>query len=409
MNEEEIINAKNLFKIFGDKPDIAIKLIKEGYSKEEILSKTKQVVAVKEVNFTLKKGEIFVLMGLSGSGKSTLLRCINRLIQPEAGNVYLNYNNKTVTITNIEEKELLEIRKNYISMIFQHFALFPWRTVIQNVKFGMEVQGVEKEIALKKSQQVLELVGLKEWGESMPSELSGGMKQRVGLARALATDAPILLMDEPFSALDPLIKVKMQDELLKLQNKLKKSIIFVTHDLDEALKLGDRIAIMEKGKIVQIGNPEIIITYPKTEYVARFVQHADVSNVLTAKYVARDITNYNIEESKNNIKISLDEDDMLEINLDNCENISRIKYNNKIFKIKELKTIEDISNKKNKYIYMVSGKVPIKLIMQAQIKSKLPIILISKKKEVIGLIREENIFEKLLKPESRSISKNIDL
>jgi glycine betaine/proline transport system ATP-binding protein len=397
MSDEEMIRTNNLFKIFGNEPDKAIDLIKKGYSKKEILSKIKQVVAIKEINFTLNKGEIFVLMGLSGSGKSTLLRCINRLVQPTVGNVYLNFENKTIDITNIDRLNLLKIRKDYISMIFQHFALLPWRTVIQNVKFGMEIKGIEKELSLSKSQEMLNLVGLKEWANSMPSELSGGMKQRVGLARALATEAPILLMDEPFSALDPLIKVKMQDELLKLQNSLKKSIIFVTHDLDEALKLGDKIAIMENGQIVQIGNPEMIITNPKTEYVAKFVEHADVSNVLTAKSVAMDISNFNVEKSINYMKVIIDENNIIEIYFNDSNDISKIKYNNNSFKVKKLNKInEDINEDSNKYIYVVNDKIPIKLIMEARIKSKLPIILLEKN-EIKGLIREEDIIEKLLK------------
>ncbi len=399
MKDEEMISTENLFKIFGDKPDKALGLIKEGYSKEEILNKTRQVVAVKGINFILNKGEIFVLMGLSGSGKSTLLRCINRLIKPTAGNVYLNYEEKIVDITNIKKDELLKIRKKYISMIFQHFALFPWRTVLQNVVFGMEIQGVEKNTAFSRAEEVLDLVGLKEWGESMPSELSGGMQQRVGLARALATEAPVLLMDEPFSALDPLIKVKMQDELIKLQNKFKKSVIFVTHDLDEALKLGDRIAIMEKGHIVQIGTPEEIITFPKTEYVARFVEHADVSNVLTAKTVAKDISKFSVENNEKYMQVNLDKNESMVLYFDEYGDVLKIKYNNNSYKVKKLNKKEDINNynDKEKFIYLVDDYTPIKLIMEARIHSRLPIILKSEGKMIKGIIREEEIFKKMLK------------
>ncbi len=396
MEEGKMIEVENLFKIFGNKPEIAMKLIEEGYSKKEILSKTGQVVAINGISFTLRKGETFVLMGLSGSGKSTILRCINKLIEPTMGNIYLNYKDKKVNITDIEKKELLEIRKNYMSMIFQHFALFPWRTVNQNIVFGMEIQGVKKETASKRSKKILELVGLKEWNDSMPSELSGGMRQRVGLARALATGAPILLMDEPFSALDPLIKVKMQDELIKLQKKLKKTIIFVTHDLDEALKLGDKIAIMENGKLVQIGIPEEIIISPKTEYVAKFVEHADVSNVLTAKSVAKNISNFNIKKNKNHTTISLDKSNTIRFFYDNKE-ISKIEYNNCLYKPRQLNTKNDINDISNDYIYLVDDTISIKLIMEARVNSKLPVFLISEDNKINGIIREKEIFKSILR------------
>lgn len=275
--------VQNLVKIFGDNPKKALKMLQEGKSKEEILEATRNTVGVHNVNFDVAAGETFVLMGLSGSGKSTLLRCINRLIEPTSGHVLIDGED----ITRVDEATLRMIRRRKLGMVFQRFALFPHRTVLDNVAFGLEVQGLEKEERLAKARQVLEVVGLKEWEDSMPAQLSGGMQQRVGLARALASDPDILLMDEAFSALDPLIRKGMQDELLSLQATLNKTIIFVTHDLDEALKIGDRIALMKDGAIIQIGTPEEILTSPADEYVAKFVEDVDMSKVLTAEGVMK--------------------------------------------------------------------------------------------------------------------------
>jgi glycine betaine/proline transport system ATP-binding protein len=277
------VAVRNLFKIFGEHPERALKLLQEGKSKEEILKASKNTVGVHNVSFDVNAGETFVLMGLSGSGKSTLLRCINRLIEPTSGQVLIDGEN----ITNVNESTLRQIRRLKLGMVFQRFALFPHRTVLDNAAFGLEVQGIEKEERLANARRVLEVVGLKEWENSMPAQLSGGMQQRVGLARALASDPDILLMDEAFSALDPLIRKGMQDELLSLQGSLNKTIIFVTHDLDEALKIGDRIALMKDGSIIQTGTPEEILTSPADEYVARFVEDVDMSRVLTAEGVMK--------------------------------------------------------------------------------------------------------------------------
>ncbi|AGL02225.1 quaternary amine ABC transporter ATP-binding protein [Desulfoscipio gibsoniae] len=275
--------VEDLVKIFGDHPDRALKMLQEGKSKEEILEATNNTVGVYNVSFQVEAGETFVLMGLSGSGKSTLLRCINRLIEPTSGKVLIDGEE----LTGVDENQLREIRRQKLGMVFQRFALFPHRTVVDNVAFGLEIQGLSKEERLAKASQVLEVVGLKEWENSMPDQLSGGMQQRVGLARALASDPDILLMDEAFSALDPLIRKGMQDELLSLQATLNKTIIFVTHDLDEALKIGDRIALMKNGAIIQIGTPEEILTSPANDYVEKFVEDVDMSKVLTAEGVMK--------------------------------------------------------------------------------------------------------------------------
>jgi|AntAceMinimDraft_16_1070373.scaffolds.fasta_scaffold00607_9 glycine betaine/proline transport system ATP-binding protein len=287
-----MIRAEGIYKVFGDRPRQAIKLLQQGKSKAEVQAETGQVVANQDISFEQKKGELFVIMGLSGSGKSTFLRCVNRLVEPTLGKIFLAIDPKDpVEITTIGRAKLRVIREKYISMIFQGFALFPHRTVLSNVTFSLEIQGKAKSELLRRGNEMLEIVGLSQWGDAYPAQLSGGMQQRVGLARALVTGAPVVLMDEAFSALDPLIRVNMQDELLKLHEQFKRTNLFVTHDLDEALKLGDRIAIMEEGRFVQIGTPEQILINPNTEYVERFVENADPSNVVSAGTIATPLEN----------------------------------------------------------------------------------------------------------------------
>lgn len=277
------LEVKNLYKIFGPNTKESLKLVKEGVSKGEILKKTGATVGINNANFKVEKGEFFVVMGLSGSGKSTLIRCLNKLIEPTDGEIILDGED----VLKADKESLLEIRRKKIAMVFQNFGLFPHRTVIDNVKYGLEVQGVSDNESLEKSKQMLEMVGLKGYEEQYPSELSGGMQQRVGLARALTTDPEILLMDEAFSALDPLIRKDMQDEIIEIQDKMKKTVIFITHDLDEALKLGDRIAVMKDGEVVQIGTPEDILTNPADEYVKEFVKDVNKSKVVTASTIMR--------------------------------------------------------------------------------------------------------------------------
>ncbi|HPI91638.1 MAG TPA: glycine betaine/L-proline ABC transporter ATP-binding protein [Deltaproteobacteria bacterium] len=279
----EKIVVKNLTKIFGPQPGKAIKMLGEGFSKDEIMKKTRQSVGIADVSFKVNEGEILVVMGLSGSGKSTLVRCINRLIEPSAGRVYL----EDIDVTSLSKEALRELRQRRFGMVFQHFALFPHRTVIRNVEYGLEIQKVDPATRRDRSMKALEQVGLKGWEHSFPAQLSGGMQQRVGLARALALDPDIMLMDEAFSALDPLIRRDMQDELLKLQEKMHKTIIFISHDLDEALKLGDRIILMKDGVIVQEGTAEEILTNPANSYVKKFVEDVDISKVLTAESVMK--------------------------------------------------------------------------------------------------------------------------
>lgn len=286
MSEEYInkkIVVKDATKIFGKSSGRAIQLLKDGKSKSEILKATGATVGVKQVSFDVNEGEIFVIMGLSGSGKSTLVRMLNRLIDPTMGQILLDGKD----IVQMNKEQLRDVRRKKIGMVFQNFALFPHKTIVENTEYGLEIQGVSKKERNEKAIESLRLVGLAGYEEQYPKQLSGGMQQRVGLARALANNPDILLMDEAFSALDPLIRKDMQNELLQLHHDMQKTIIFITHDLDEALRIGDRIALMKDGEIVQIGSPEEILMSPSNEYVERFVEDVDLSKVLTAGHIMK--------------------------------------------------------------------------------------------------------------------------
>ncbi|EHW9790090.1 glycine betaine/L-proline ABC transporter ATP-binding protein [Listeria innocua] len=275
------IKVEELTKIFGKKASKASSLLSQGKSKTEILKETGATIGVNKASFSVEEGEIFVIMGLSGSGKSTLVRLLNRLIEPTSGKIWLDGKE----LSSLNKKELLEVRRKSMSMVFQNFGLFPNRTINRNVEYGLEIQGMNKEEREKNAAESLALVGLAGYGEQFPSQLSGGMQQRVGLARALANNPDILLMDEAFSALDPLNRKDMQDQLLDLQDKMKKTIIFITHDLDEALRIGDHIMIMRDGSVVQTGSPEEILAHPANEYVEKFIEDVDRSKVYTASNV----------------------------------------------------------------------------------------------------------------------------
>lgn len=283
MMDEPFIRIEGLYKVFGPDPTSVIPQIREGRSKDEILADSGHAVGLKEIDLCIEKGKIFVIMGLSGSGKSTLIRHFNRLIDPTAGRIIID----GVDVMGLSIKELEKFRRNKVSMVFQRFGLMPHRTVIENVAYGLKVQGIAKEARRKKAQQWLEAVGLSGYENQYPAQLSGGQQQRVGLARALCTDADILLMDEAFSALDPLIRSEMQDQLIELQAKLQKTIIFITHDLDEALRLGDRIAILKDGELVQEGAPEEILLNPADDYVEAFVRDVNRARALTVATVMK--------------------------------------------------------------------------------------------------------------------------
>jgi glycine betaine/proline transport system ATP-binding protein len=277
------LSVKNLWKVFGPKAEQIIGTPAAELSRAEMLERTGCIAAVKDVSFDVEPGEVFVVMGLSGSGKSTLVRCLTRLIEPTAGKVELGDRD----VASMSAKELMEVRRNEVAMVFQHFGLLPHRRVIDNVAFGLEIRGEDKDKRYDRSQKVIELVGLKGYENHYPDQLSGGMQQRVGLARALAVGPKVLLFDEPFSALDPLIRRDMQNEVIRLQEDLDTTMVFITHDLQEALKLGDRILIMRDGEVVQIGRPDEVIGAPADAYVRDFVQEVPRSHVLTLRWVMR--------------------------------------------------------------------------------------------------------------------------
>lgn len=277
------IHIENVFKVFGDHPKQALDLVRQGLSKQQILERTGQSIGVFDANFTIEAGEIFVIMGLSGSGKSTLVRMLNRLIEPTSGRILVEGQD----INALHDKQLRDLRRKDISMVFQSFALMPHMSVLDNTAFGLEMAGVDKATRQQAAQAALEQVGLGSWGASYPDELSGGMQQRVGLARALASDPSILLMDEAFSALDPIIRTEMQSELLRLQETKRRTIVFISHDLDEAMRIGDRIAIMKDGQIIQVGTPDEILRSPANDYVRSFIKGVDAAAVFKASDIAR--------------------------------------------------------------------------------------------------------------------------
>ena len=302
------IEIKNVYKIFGEHPSKVLPMVQEGATKEEILEKTGHTVGLDNVSLNIEEGETFVCMGLSGSGKSTLIRHINRLIDPTSGDILVEGTN----VMDLDKKNLIEFRRHKMSMVFQRFGLFPHKTVMENVGYGLEVQGKKLEEKNKIAMEKIEAVGLNGFEHQYPNQLSGGMQQRVGLARALATNTDIMLMDEAFSALDPLIRTEMQKQLINLQTELKKTIVFITHDLDESLRLGDHIGILNHGKLVQVGTPIDIIMNPADDYVAAFVKDVNRAKVIKAKIIMLNPEDFkkNGEKQANIIKVN--ENDFLD-------------------------------------------------------------------------------------------------
>ncbi|WP_027399369.1 quaternary amine ABC transporter ATP-binding protein [Anaerovorax odorimutans] len=382
------IEVKNLYKIFGSNPKKILRLVEEGKRKEEILKSTGHGVGVNNANFKVEEGEIFVVMGLSGSGKSTLIRCLNSLIKPTSGEILIDGEN----IVGCNKETLLNVRRKKISMVFQNFALLPHRNIESNVAFGLEIQGINIEERKKRAQKAISMVGLEGYEDRMPSELSGGMQQRVGLARALAMESDVLLMDEAFSALDPLIRKEMQDELLILQNKMHKTIIFITHDLDEALKLGDRIAIMKDGVIVQIGTPEEILTSPADGYVREFVKDVNRVKVVTASTIMKKPTP--VALAKDSVRIAVRK--MQEAS------ISSIFVLDKEGRVKGLLTIDDamellksenhdMENVLNKDICTVPPDMSIENLLPLVIDSKYPIVVVDEEEKIMGIIMKVSV------------------
>ncbi len=297
------IEINNVYKIFGNNPKSILPMVKDGANKDEVLEKTGHTVGLDNVSLKIEEGETFVCMGLSGSGKSTLIRHLNRLIDPTDGEVLIEGTN----VMSLDQKQLIDFRRHKMSMVFQRFGLFPHRTVIQNVGYGLEMQGIELDKRNKSAMEKIDAVGLNGFENQYPSQLSGGMQQRVGLARALATNTDIMLMDEAFSALDPLIRSDMQKQLIDLQSELKKTIVFITHDLDESLRLGDHIGILNAGKLVQVGTPVDIIMNPADDYVEAFVKDVNRAKVLKAKTIMSTVAESNGIDKNNLIKILEDQ------------------------------------------------------------------------------------------------------
>ena len=393
------VRVENLYKIFGHSPEKVFPLIDKGMKKDEILKKTGHGVGVNNASFDVKEEEIFVIMGLSGSGKSTLIRCLNRLIEPTRGKIFIDDEN----IIDMDKEQMRNLRRKKISMIFQNFALLPHRTILDNVAFGLEIQNINLSQRHEKAKQALDMVGLKGYEDSMPSELSGGMQQRVGLARALATDADILLMDEAFSALDPLIRKEMQDELLSLHENMGKTIIFITHDLDEALKVGDRIAIMKDGVIVQIGTPEDILNNPADDYVKEFVQDVNRAKVVTASSIMKKADT--LVTSKDGLRLAVKK--MNDASISSVFVVDKKRHLQGI--ITAERATEALKSNNNSLesvidrdVKTVSPDTSIEEIMPHFMESSYPIVVVDEEKRLMGIIFKISVLAGILGEEDNN-------
>ncbi len=402
-----MIRAENVTKIFGPAPQEALRLLRDGTSKDAIREATGHVVGVDDVSFSLKPGEFFCIMGLSGSGKSTLLRCLNRLIPMTGGRVVIDTEQGEVDVGEAGSKALRDLRTQHLSMVFQRFGLLPHRSVRDNVAYGLEIQGVPRKQRLERAERALEMVGLGGWGPSRTSELSGGMQQRVGLARALATEAQVMLMDEPFSALDPLIKMQMQEEMIKLQHDLGKTIVFITHDLDEALRLGDRIAIMEDGKVVQLGTPEKIIIEPKTAYVADFVEHADPTNVISAGTVSVELAHERVDvlrrEGGNRVLAHRTQSEV-EIVVDDDDHVREVRADGKRVELVPIDTLLAEEPPVARYrdrAAVVRAERTLRTLLEARNLVNLPVLVIDDQERLIGLVTEREIIFSIIEKRGR--------
>lgn len=379
------VDFKDVDIIFGTQREqqAALPLVDAGKSREEILAETGAVLGCAGCNLTVERGEISVLMGLSGSGKSTLLRAVNRLNETTRGEVIVNDGEWQANVTSANAGELRRIRRECVAMVFQQFALLPWRTVAENVGFGLELAGVPARERRERILAQLELVHLEDWADKYAHELSGGMQQRVGLARAFATEAPILLMDEPFSALDPLIRTKLQDELMELQSRLKKTILFVSHDLEEALKIGNRISIMEGGRIIQTGAPEDIVLNPETDYVRDFIANVNPLSVLTAWNVMRDARDL---EPAGEGWLWLDRRRTTRFKFDENMLVVDAERNGKPAIWVSCDNMERLPEDKPK-VYWATAGTPLKTVMQAMHQSQTaPVALFDEKSRFVGAI-----------------------
>ncbi|WP_188456546.1 quaternary amine ABC transporter ATP-binding protein [Virgibacillus oceani] len=386
------IKLENVSKIFGSKPKSVIPMIKDGMEKNEILEKTGHTVGVYDASMEIKQGEIFVIMGLSGSGKSTLIRCFNLLNKPTNGSIFIDGED----IVKYNSTELKRVRQEKVAMVFQHFGLFNHRTVLANVEYGLEIRNVSKEERQEIARKNIENVGLKGYEDKYPEQLSGGMQQRVGLARALANDPDILLMDEPFSALDPLIRREMQLELLDIQERLQKTIIFITHDVNEAFKIGDRVAVMKDGKVVQVGTPEEIIEEPANDYISDFIKDIDRSKVFQAEHVM--IKPNALVSMKDGLNVAIKE--MEENNISSVFAVDRgrhvkgiVTIDDAIAGIKEKKTLEDVLRTD---ITVVQRDEYVNDLIAKTLESKFPLAVVNEEDKLIGFILRVHVLSGLV-------------
>ncbi|MDE1549846.1 quaternary amine ABC transporter ATP-binding protein [Jeotgalibaca caeni] len=386
------VRIKNLTKIFGKKTKQALQMVEENKSKTEILKATGATVGVNNVNLEINENEIFVIMGLSGSGKSTLIRLLNRLIEPTAGEIYIDEDN----IATLDKEGLRKVRRDKLNMVFQNFALFPHRTILENTEYGLEVRGVDKAERTERAEKALENSGLLAFKDQFPNQLSGGMQQRVGLARALANDPEILLMDEAFSALDPLIRREMQDELIELQNNVQKTIIFITHDLNEALRIGNRIAIMKDGVIMQVGTGEEILTSPANDYIRDFVEEVDRSKVLTAANIMESAITANVDHNGPNVilnQISHEHVSLVMAVNSKRHLLGYIPADSLLEAKRQEKSVHDIINKN---VTLVAPDVLVEDLFEMMNDSPAPIAVVENER-LLGIIRRGTVIDALAK------------
>lgn len=386
------LKVENVTKIFGPRPKKIIPMVERGDQKTDILKKTGHTVGVYKASLDIMEGEIFVIMGLSGSGKSTLIRCLNLLNKPDGGAIYFDDQN----IVEYNKQQLKEYRQQKIAMVFQHFGLFSHRTILSNIEYGLEIKGLSKEERREIAQYNLELVGLKGWEDKYPDELSGGMQQRVGIARALANDPDILLMDEPFSALDPLIRREMQLELIDIQNRLQKTIVFITHDVNEAFKLGDRVAVMKDGQVEQVGTPEEILEKPANEYISEFIRDIDRSKILQAEHIM--IRPHSILSMKDGLNVAVKM--MRENGLSSIFVTDRSRYlrgivtiDDAIEGINQKKTLEDVMLED---VITVTPDVYVQDIIPKALDSKYPIVVVDDNNHIKGIILRVHVLASLI-------------
>lgn len=395
------MKVEHVTKIFGPRPKRIISMVEKGESKTDILAKTGHTVGVYDASMDIMEGETFVIMGLSGSGKSTLIRCLNMLNRPTAGSIYVDGED----ITKYNKQQLKNYRQQKIAMVFQHFGLFSHRTILGNIEYGLEIKGLSKSERREIAQHNLELVGLKGWEEKYPDELSGGMQQRVGIARALANDPDILLMDEPFSALDPLIRREMQLELIDIQNRLQKTIIFITHDVNEAFKIGDRVAVMKDGKVEQVGTPEEILEEPANDYISEFIRDIDRSKILQAEHIM--IRPHGMLSLKDGLNVAIKV--MRENGLSSVFVTDKKRHLHGIVTIddaieglKQRKILEEVIQKD---VNTVSPEDYVQDIIPKVLDSKYPIVVVDEETRIQGIILRVHVLASLIDQNGDETSK----